>query len=364
MKKPMAIMLAVVIVLFGGVFAWIEFKQYMIDKYLASYTAPPVTVSAAPAAQEQWQGFIKSVGTIRAENGVDISSEVGGLVRTIHFSSGSEVKEGEILVQLDDSVEQANLRSFHAQYELAKINFERDKKLLKNRAISKTDFDTVEAQLKDALAQVERTRALIEQKRIHAPFSGRLGVREINVGDYVSSGDHLVTLQAHQLLYIDFYVPEKYVPKLFVGQRVEFNVQAFDDKHFVGVVSAINSKVDQNTRNILVRASYNNQDGELVPGMFANVSIILSEVRDVVVVPQTAISYSLYGSSVFVVNAKTDENGNPLQVVERRYIQVGERRDKRVALLAGIKAGEIVVTAGQIKLTNGAKIKVDNSIKL
>jgi membrane fusion protein (multidrug efflux system) len=364
MKRQMTVAIGSLAVLLGLVFGVLQLTKTLISEGLANYQPPPVTISAEASRLESWDIFIKSVGTVTAVNGVEITSEVGGLIREIFFASGIDVTEDQVLVQLDDRVEQANLRSFAAQYNLAKINYDRDKKLLANRAISKTDFDTVAAKLKDAEAQAERTRAQIEQKQIRAPFSGRLGIRQLNVGDFVSTGDQLVTLQALDYLHVDFYLREQYVPKLFPGQKVQFTVQAFDDRVFDAKVSAINAKVDANTRNILLRATFNNDSLEIVPGMFANLKIILTEQQEVVSVPQTSISYSLYGDSVFVVTDAKDELGESYQTVSRRYIKVSGRRLDRVAISEGLKAGERVVTAGQLKLNNGAKIKVDNSVAL
>lgn len=364
MKRQMKVTLSALAILFGGIFGFIQVKQYFVAQYIASYQPPPVTVSAEVVQQESWDDFIKSVGTLRAVNGVEITSEVGGLIKEIYFASGIDVTENQVLVQLEDQVEQANLASFSAQLKLARINYSRDKRLLKSKAISKTDFDTVEAKLKDAEAQVERTRALIEQKRIHAPFYGRLGIRQLNVGDYVNTGDQLVTLQALDYLHVDFYLPEQYVPKLSPGQLVRFAVQAYADRVFEAKVSAINSKVDRNTRNVQVRATLTNDAHELLPGMFANVSIILAEQQAVITVPQTAISYSLYGDSVFIISDGKDEEGKPIQVVERRYVTVADRRAKRVSIAEGLEPGDMVVTSGQLKLNNGAKVQINNDIVL
>ena len=364
MKRQMTVALGSLAILLGIIFGVIQAIQWTIGQGLANYTPPPVAVSAEVARQEQWDRYIKSVGTLVAVNGVDITSEVGGLIKQIYFASGIDVTQGQVLVQLDDTVERANLRSYDAQLKLASINYERDKKLLSSRAISKTDFDTVEAKLKDAEAQVERTRALIEQKQVKAPFAGRIGIRQLNVGDYVNVGDQLVTLQALDYLHVDFSVPEKYFPQLHNGQLVRFRVKAFGERVFEAKVTAINSKVDENTRNIRVRASFNNDAQELVPGMFANVSIVLQSQQEVITVPETAVSYSLYGDSVFVVSESTSEEGEVIKTVERRYVTVSDRRNQRVAITDGVNGGETIVTSGQLKLNNGASVVIDNSVAL
>ena len=387
MSRQMKVAIGALALLLGLVFGVLYFIESLVSTGLKNYSPPPVTVSVAEAKSESWERLIRSVGTLTAVNGVEITSEVGGLIKEIYFASGIDVEEGQVLVQLDDSVEQANLRSYVAQHSLAEINYIRDKKLFKSQAISKTDIDTVEAKLKDAEAQMQRTQALIDQKKILAPFSGRLGIRRLNVGDYVKSGDQLVTLQALAVLYVDFYVPEQHVPKLFPGQLVRFTVQAFEDRIFEAKVIAVNAKVDQNTRNILVRAAFDNDAEELVPGMFANLDVVLDQQQAVISVPQSSINYSLYGNSVYVAKPvepkQAAEATDPPQaekpttpaldkdihdgkemIVERRYIKVSGRREGRVAITEGVAEGEVVVTSGQLKLNNGARVIINNSVAL
>lgn len=385
MRKFMytAITLLTLSVVFGAIFGWIEFRDRMVDGFVAAYVPPPVGVEANAALEEQWDITLSAVGTVKAVNGVDITTEANGLIKEIYFASGQEVEEGDVLVQLDDDVEQANLKSFKAQYRLAKINYDRDSRLMRSNAISRTDFDKVEAQLADMKAQVERTEAIIAQKKIKAPFSGRLGIRQVNVGEYIKSGDDIVTLQALDELLIEFSVPEYHTPKLYVGQKLRFTVTAFGERVFEATVTSINSKVDETTRNIQVQGNFDNETGAILPGMFANVSVILEQQQSVVTVPQTSVSYSLYGDSVFVVseqdlNLKTPDttiNVFGLEIdlskihkmevpperglaVNRRYVKLGERQGNRVAIVEGVEPGEMVVTAGQLKLNNGTRVEV------
>lgn len=384
MKKFMytAITLLTLAVVFGSVFGWIAFRDRIVDSLMAAYVPPAVGIEAEPAQAEAWENTLSAIGTVRAVNGVDITTQVGGLVREIYFASGQEVEEGEVLVQLDDAVEQASLKSLKAQLRLARINFERDSRLLKTNAISRTNFDKVEAALRDAEAQVERTQATIEQKQIKAPFSGRLGIRQVNVGEFINSGDDIVTLQALDELLIDFSVPEQYFPRLFVGQVLRFTVPAFGERQFQAQLSSINAKIEESTRNIKVQGSYDNADNDVVPGMFANVTVVLDQQQNVVTVPQTAISYSLYGDSVFVVSEETLQLKTPdtsvsvlgfdidlsmiheLEqpperglVARRRYVKLGQRQVDRVAIREGVATGELIVTAGQLKLNNGTRVK-------
>ncbi|MFT5575410.1 MAG: membrane fusion protein (multidrug efflux system) [Bermanella sp.] len=388
MKKFMyaAITLLTLGIVFGSVFGWIEFRARMIDSFMAAYVPPAVGVEAEPAKANQWDNTLAAIGTVQAVNGVDITTEVAGLVHEIYFASGQSVDEGDVLIQLDDQVERANLKSFKAQQRLAKINYDRDARLLLSNSISKTNFDKGEATLHDMQAQVESTEATIAQKKIKAPFSGRLGIRQINVGEFINRGDDIVTLQALDELLIDFRVPEQYFPKLFVGQPLRFTVPAFGGRVFSATLSSINAKVDETTRNIQVQGSFSNVDQSIVPGMFANVTVVLAQLQDVITVPQTAISYSLYGDSVFVVgeeelNLKTpDTTVNLLGfdidlsaihtmeqaperglVVRRRYVKLGQRQTGQVAIRDGVTAGELVVSAGQLKLNNGTRVTVINS---
>lgn len=385
MKKFMytAITLLTLGIVFGSVFGWIEFRDRMIGSFMAAYVPPAVGVEAEPALAGQWDNTLAAIGTIQAVNGVDITTEVGGLVHEIYFASGQAVEEGDVLIQLDDEIERANLKSFKAQLRLAKINYDRDARLLRTNSISRTNFDKVEATLHDMQAQVESTEATISQKQIKAPFAGRLGIRQVNVGEYISSGDEIVTLQALDELLIDFRVPEQYFPRLFVGQPLRFTVPAFGDRVFEATLSSINAKVDEATRNIEVQGSFTNIDQSIVPGMFANVTIVLDQLQNVISVPQTAVSYSLYGDSVFVVNEeelnlKTPDTTVELLgfdidlsaihtmeqpperglVVRRRYVKLGQRREGQVAIRDGVAAGELIVTAGQLKLNNGTRVKV------
>lgn len=385
MKKFMytAITLLTLGIVFGSVFGWIEFRDRMVDSFMAAYVPPAVGVEAEPAESAQWDNTLAAIGTIQAVNGVDITTEVAGLVHEIYFASGQNVEEGDVLIQLDDEVERANLKSFKAQLRLAQINFDRDARLLRSNSISRTNFDKVEATLHDMQAQVESTEATIAQKKIKAPFSGRLGIRQINVGEFINRGDDIVTLQALDELLIDFSVPEQYFPRLFVGQALRFTVPAFGERVFEAILTSINAKVDEATRNIQVQGSFTNVDQSIVPGMFANVTVILDQLQDVIAVPQTAISYSLYGDSVFVVGEedlklqtpdttvnllgfdidlsaihKMEEPPERGLVVRRRYVKLGQRRDGQVAILDGIQAGELIVTAGQLKLNNGTRVTV------
>lgn len=389
MLKRALIMLVLAGVLFGAVFGAIKAKNQYIAKLVAAYQPPPMTVSALPAEQQQWRQYARSIGTLYASEGVELKMEVDGVIKAIHFDAGQWVKPGQLLLELDDGLQQARLRSLQAQLRLARINYERDKKLLARRAISQTEFDTVEAMLKQNIAEVERIKAEIEQKKLYAPFGGKLGLPRLNIGQFLQSGEEIVTLQNTRKLFVDFSLPEKYLPVLSAGQGVELSVDTLEHITFSGEVSAVNAKVDLNTRNVLLRAKVDT-DEQLLPGMFVDVAVIIRDQRPVVVVPQTAISFSLFGDSVFMVRANSEQAASELSeeqarvegqvegkdqqqassepstklIVERVYVKVGQRQGKWAEIIEGVNAGDQVVISGQLKLNNGSHVIIDNSIKL
>lgn len=364
MNKGMIKMIIALLVIGGAVVAMIVAKNLYIARMIAEYAIPPATVSAEAVREEAWDDTVSAVGTLHASLGADLSAEVSGVVRDIAFVPGSDVQAGDSLIRLDDTVEEANLRSQEAQLRLAEINYERGKRLLASKAMSKTDFDTLEARLLETRALVESTRAIIDKKHIRAPFSGRAGVPLVKLGEYVLEGRALLTLQAPQNLYVEFSLPERFVQKLEPQQRVYFSVDTYPDRAFPAQVSAINTKVDGNTRSVLVRATVEPFEAELLPGMFASVRLVMAENVPVLTVPQTAVAYSLYGNSVFLIKTEQDDKGETHQVVDRVYVTPGERQGQRVAIHEGLKAGDLVVTAGQIKLANGTRIQIDNSVVL
>ncbi len=364
MKKPMVIMIAVLVLVFGTLFGVIEGKKRLVERYLANMELPPVTVSAHAAQREHWDVTIAAVGTLKAVQGVDLASEAAGVVMRLHFRAGDEVAAGDEIASLDDRVEVATLKSLLAQRRLAEINFERDQRLLATKAISRTDFDKTEAQLKDVSAQVERTEAVIARKHLRAPFGGRIGIPAVDRGEYVSEGQVIVTLQSLDTLEVDFSLPEQDLPRLAVGQQVRCRVQAYPERVFDGTISAIDAKVDVNTRNVLVRARVPNTGGALLPGMFVGVDVVVQDDVERITVQESAISYNLYGDSVFVVEERARDDGSKGFVVRRDYVKTGQRRGGHVAIVEGVDEGDLVVTAGTLKLDAGARVTIDNSIQL
>lgn len=363
MTKRMIIMLAVVGVLFGGLFGFKAFLGSVIRKNISSQGIPPQTVSTAKAQFAEWQGEFQAVGTLRAVRGADIAAEVPGVITAIQFQSGQEIQEGAPLVQLNNESDLARLQSLAAATELAEANYERNKKQLEIQAVSQAVVDADAANLKSARAQVAEQRALVNKKLVRAPFAGRLGIRAVDVGQYVTAGTKLVTLQALDPVYVDFYAPQKSLGRIALRQKIALKTDAFPGQIFAGEVSSIDPKVDPSTRNVQVRASVRNPKRSLLPGMFATVVLASGGPQRFLTLPQTAVSYNPYGDTVFVVEESKGKDEKVALVAQQRFVTTGETRGDQVAILSGIKEGEIVVTAGQIKLRTGFPVAVNNSIQ-
>ncbi len=365
LRRRMLIMLGVVVLIvlmLGG------YKAFSIYRQIQQFSAPrpPLSVAATVAREQLWQSRLPAVGSLKAFQGVNLSLETAGTVKTLLFESGQQIKVGQPLLQLDSDVESALLGTAQADLGLAQVEYGRGSQLVDSQAISKGEFDRLAAQLLRSKAVVAQLKGSLAKKTILAPFSGTIGIRQVDVGDYLPSGTVIATLQDLSSLYVDFYVAEQAIPKLGIGQQVLVSVAAYPKQTFPGTLSAINPKVEDTTRNIQVRATLANPDGMLLPGMFASLQVLLPHPRNEVVVPETAVTYTLYGTSVYIATPKNAEdgqpqktpNGQPVLVAERRFIEAGERREGLVVITNGVKAGEQVVTAGQLKLTQGALITV------
>lgn len=355
----MVFMVLGLVVLFGAVFGW---KAYMGAKMGAMMSAPPppAVVASAEARTDTWSPVLAAVGTLVATQGVAVTNEVAGQVREIRFRSGGRTKQGEVLIALDDEVDRATLDGLIAERTLAEIQFKRAKELYKqNQAVPEASVDEAQAKLDSAIAQVAAEKAMISKKAVRAPFTGLLGIRQVNVGQYLAPGSPVVQLESLDPIYADFSLPERNFARLGVGQAVEVKVQPYGGEVFRGRIVALNPGVDTATRTVRVRAELKNPDGRLRPGMFAEVRLTLPEPREVVVIPDMAVTYQPYGDSVFVVAQK--DGG---AVAERRPIETGETRAGDVEVVKGLKAGETIVRAGHVKLRNGQAVKVDNSVAL
>lgn len=364
MIKRMVIMLVAVGVVFGLFFGFQAFKAKMISKAIAALRNPPQTVSTMTARSQQWATRLKAVGSTRAVNGANLSFQVAGIVSAIHFESGSHVKKGAPLIELNSAEDVAHLDALKATTALAQLTYDRDKALIQSHAVSQQTVDTDLANLKNDLAQVEQQQALVDYKTINAPFSGRLGIRQVDLGQYVAAGSSVVTLQQLDPIYLDFYLPQQALAQIQVGQMVTAKVDTFPNQTFSGKVSSINALVDTATRNVQVRATITNSDEKLLPGMFATVEIDVGAPQNYVTLPKTAIAYNSYGNIAYVVqNLSQNAQGEKQGVAQQTFVTTGPTRGDQVAVLAGIKDGDVVVTAGQVKLRNGVPVTVNNSVQ-
>ncbi|MEP9370701.1 efflux RND transporter periplasmic adaptor subunit [Mesorhizobium sp. KR1-2] len=364
MLKRMVLMLVLTALVLGGVFGFEAFKSSMIRSVMASLANPPQTVSTMTATTEKWQPQLEAVGSVRAVNGANLSGQVAGIVSALHFESGADVKKGDPLVELESADDIAHLEALKATAALAKIVFDRDSKLVKTNYVSQQQVDTDRANLLNAEALATQQQALVEYKSIKAPFAGRLGIRQVDLGQYLPAGTSIVTLQQLDPIYIDFYMPQQSLAQIKVGQAVSAKVDTFPNRKFDGEISAINSLVDTATRNVQVRATIQNKDKLLLPGMFATVDIDVAAPQRFVTLPQTAIAYNSYGDIVYLVDDEgKDQNGEPRLVARQTFVTTGSTRGDQVAVLDGVKDGDVVVTAGQIKLRNGVPVKIDNTVQ-
>ena len=320
---------------------------------------PPSVIASADVSREQWEPSIGSVGTLVATNGIDVSTEVSGIVSEIVFESGQTVEKGDVLIRLDDSVDVAALDALRAERKLTQIQFNRASDLLKKNVSSRSEYDEAKALYEASDARVKQQQAVVARKVIEAPFSGRAGIRLISLGQYIDAGEAIVQLQSLDPIYVDFTLPERYLSRVQVGQQVNVEVDAVPDELFTGKVSAINPGVDTGTRTLRLRATLANPEDRLRPGMFADVETITGEPVGVLTVPRTAISFNTYGNFVFVINQ--DDDG--VLTVERTAATTGEERDGRV-VIEGLLEGTRLVRTGLVKLRDGMQVKIDNKIEL
>ncbi|MBX9705177.1 MAG: efflux RND transporter periplasmic adaptor subunit [Gammaproteobacteria bacterium] len=343
-------MLILAAIVFGGAVAWYFVKQQMIAKFLAAEKYPAAAVNVATVTTKDWQDYYESVGSVVAPQSVNISSEAAGLVTSIYFNSGDVVKQGQLLVALDSRAIQTQLVSDQASSTLANLTYARDKRLYKQGAIAQQDLDNAYATLQQDEAAVAHDKVLLDQMQIKAPFAGRIGLRAVSLGEYVTPGStSIATMEQVDPLYVDFSLPQQSLSDLKVGQTVQVTVDTYGDKVFTGSISALDVGVDQDSRMMTARATLSNKDGLLYSGMFANVKILLPVHKAVVTVPQTAVTYNLYGDLVYVI-----KDGQAIET----FVTVGERQGDDIAIEKGLKAGDVVAVSGQLKLFNCSPVIV------
>lgn len=403
MKKRMIIMGIALLVVFGGLIAFNIIKGIIIRHFLANYQAPAVTVSSAVAQAVDWSPSLNAVGNFVALNGVEVNSQASGIVVNIDFESGEYINQNEPLITIDDSIDQALLKFNQAELTLKELNYKRQTDLFQKGATPSSNVDEAKANLQQAQAKVEQIQAQIHQKHIAAPFSGRLGIRQVNLGQYISPGQtSIVSLQSQDPLYLEFYIPEQFYKRIRPHQTINFRVEEFPNAIFEGTISALNSKIDLNTHNVLIQATLPNCPSEAVkdpkhsslikvrkqtrgdklivtcntevnqqnkindfvfiPGMFSSIEIFQPAIPNTIVVPSTAVSYSLYGNSIYVIEKSKDD---PKQLVVRRvFVTTGEQEGNYTVIKKGITAGQLIVSTGHLKLQNGTPVVINNSVHL
>jgi membrane fusion protein (multidrug efflux system) len=326
-----------------------------------SHVPPPTAVTTADAQAVEWRSQIESIGTLAPVEGVMLSADADGVISKINVENGAPVKAGDILVELDASVEIAQLAAAQARADLSRINYERAKDLFERNANSKSEYDLADATYKQAVADMAAINAQIAKKQVRAPFDGRVGIREVNAGQFVARGRALLPLQKLNPIYVNFGIPQRNVPSLAPGQQVDVKVDAYPGRVFKGSITAVNSEVDSATRNSSVQATLENPDEVLRSGMFARVAVEMSAAAPQVVVPSTAIAYASYGNSVFIVEKMKDKEGKEFLGVRQQFVKLGASRGDLIAIAEGLKAGEVVVTSGVFKLRNGVPIQINNT---
>ena len=354
---PLVVILAVAV--YGAIVAF-PMAAFMAKGFP---TPPPASVSTAKAVFEDWMPRIDIVGTFNPVRGADLSVEVPGIIDQVSFDSGGDVQAGVQIIKLRDSDDVAKLRTLEANRDLAKSNFDRDKAQLDRMLISRAQFDVTAANLQALEAQVAEQEAIIAKKTLRAPFAGHLGIREVNAGQYISPGTKVVTLQALDPIYLDFFLPQQVLERVRVGQEISVTVDTYPNATFSGRISTIDPKVDAATRNVAVRATLPNRDRRLLPGMFANARIETGEPVRYITLPQTAITFNPYGNMVYRVTEQADDKGKQSLVARQTVVQTGQTRGDQIAILSGLNEGDLIVSAGQTKLQNNAPVTVNNEVQ-
>jgi len=355
----LAIMALLLLVVLGGLYGYDLFRQKMIAQFFASNAPPPTPVSAVAVTSESMPEYLEGIGSVVAVHQVSVAPEVNGRITNILFESGAAVKAGDPLLQLNDDPERADLANFQALANLAQITFGRSHKLASQQFMAQQTVDQNQSELQVAQANIARIQAMIAQKLIRAPFGGQLGVRQVDVGQYLSAGTAIVTLTDLDTLHVNFTIPEHARSALAVGQPVEFRVDAFQNRTFKATLTTIEPQIDPATRNIKIQATLDNPGHLLLPGMFADARVQLPAQSDILTAPETAIDYTAYGESVFLLREDgTGKDGKPKYKAVQTFVKTGTRQDGKVAILEGVKAGDLVVNAGQVKLQNGVEVIV------
>ncbi|WP_159660698.1 efflux RND transporter periplasmic adaptor subunit [Alcanivorax xiamenensis] len=372
MTKRMVIMLVCVGVLFGAIFGWKAFINHMMTGFFDNMPMPVANVSTAEATRDEWALSLEAVGTVEAVNGVDVTSQVGGEVAAIEFTSGDQVKKGDLLVRLESRADQAQLKALEATAQLARQEYDRYQRLFKQGSISQSELDNRRAQRDQSVAQADAQRQQLSYKTIRAPFDGVLGIRRVDIGQYLQPGTPVVSLAQLDPIFVNFALPEQTLSKIGTGLTARASLDAYPDDTFEGTITAIEPGVNETTRNVTIQASFDNADQRMRPGMFANVTIQLPQSEPVVVIPRTAVAYAPYGNAVFVIQDAPAKEGEQAEqqsedgagkIVRKRFVKLGRQRGDLVVVESGLEPGEIVATSGLLKLRNDAPVAIENDVQ-
>jgi len=362
MARRLILVVGVMAILLGGL-GFVKFRQIESAVHASAFQPPPEAVTSIVTRREQWPATMSAIGTMEAVHGVTVSADLPGTVARINFDSGKAVREGDILVELDTRQERAQLASLEAQRDLAKINFGRTQQLVNEGVISRSEFDQATAQQKATEANVAEIKATIERKTIRAPFSGILGIRKVNLGQYLPAGSPIVSNQSLNPIYVNIGVPQQAAAQIQIGRKIRVTTEDVADKVFNGSITAVDSEVDPTTRNIQIQATLANPEGKLRPGMFVQVELPVGAGRPVIALPASAINYAPYGDSVFVITDLKDPQGKPYRGVKQQFVKLEGSRGDQVGVISGLNPGDEVVTSGVFKLRNGAAVQVNNKVQ-
>ena len=362
MAKRMILMLGAAVVLLAAL-GFIKFKQVQSAVQASAFQPPPEAVTSIVAHREQWPATLNIIGTMEAVHGVTVSADLPGQIERIDFESGKSVQVGDVLVELDTRQERAQLASLEAQRDLARVSFDRAQQLVDEGVISRVEYDQATSQRKASEANVAEIKATIERKTIRAPFSGILGIRQVNLGQYLSAGQAIVSLQALSPIYVNFGVPQQTLSQMVIGHAVRVAKEDLPNSAFSGRVTAVDSVVNEATRNIQIQATLSNPEGKLRPGMFVQVEVPLGAARSVIALPASAINFAPYGDSVFVITDLKDPSGKTYRGVQQQFVKVEGSHGDQVAIVSGVNPGDEVVTSGVFKLRNGAAVQVNNKVQ-
>lgn len=361
-RNKMRVMLISVGILFGAIFLYKGIAKLLLNHFLKAHANPTYTVSTIVVGKQKWQPLLRATGSVRAIEGVNVTTELSGMVRDIYFTPGATVKKGTVLVQLNADSEIAELHAYEAKMELARITYERDKKQYAINAVSKETLDTDYQNWKSLQAQVAQELATVAKKTVRAPFDGRLGICYVNPGQYLNPGDAVTMMQMFNPIYIDFTLPQQALAQLTLGQTVTVTTDTYPQEIFTGKITTINPGIDKDTRNVSVEATMQNPKEHLTPGMFVYVSVKVGQLTDYMTLPQSAVTYNPYGDLVYVIKKEQDKHGKTVLKAYQHFISAGEVRGDQVAILKGINIGDEVVTSGQLKLKNGSLVAVNNQV--